>query len=142
MLLGRIRLAVQNSLEERELVQKRLKYQYNFLWVTDFPMFCIDKDTGVLSSVHHPFTAPHPDDLELLTTQTNLFNIRSQAYDLVLNGEEIGGGSIRIHNSDLQKKVLQDILNIKYDHLQHLLDALASGCPPHGGIALGTIFNL
>lgn len=97
----------------------------------------MDEDTQKLESTHHPFTAPHPDDLELLNAKTDLEKIRSQAYDLVLNGQEIGGGSIRIHNANLQKMILDDILGINYNHLVHMLDALESGCPPHGGLALG-----
>lgn len=94
-------------------------------------------DEGGYESVHHPFTAPRPDDLQKLKNKEDLENIRSQAYDLVLNGNEIAGGSIRIHDGELQRTVLDDILKISHDHMQHLLDALESGCPPHGGIALG-----
>lgn len=68
---------------------------------------------------------------------TQVEQCRSQAYDLVLNGNEIGGGSIRIHDANLQRSVLNDILKLETDHLTHLIEALESGCPPHGGIALG-----
>lgn len=100
-------------------------------------MFSINESSGQLESVHHPFTAPHPDDLDVLYSTKDYTKIRSQAYDLVLNGQEIGGGSIRIHQADMQKNVLNDILKIEHSHLSHLIGALDSGCPPHGGIALG-----
>jgi aspartyl-tRNA synthetase len=120
---------------------------HNFLWVTDFPLFTTDEQTGALETVHHPFTAPNPEDLHMLNEFTdyasttleqleNLLKIRSLAYDLVLDGQEVGGGSIRIHDSKMQKKVL-NILGLDTQNLQHMLDALESGCPPHGGIALG-----
>lgn len=109
----------------------------NFLWIYDFPLFTMNEDTNELETTHHPFTAPHPDDADHLHNRTNLEQIRSLAYDLVLNGQEIGGGSIRIHDAQLQKTVLNDLLHLNSDHLQHMLNALESGCPPHGGIALG-----
>lgn len=136
-LLGRIRTAVMESLEEREVVPKRKNSDLKFAWVVDFPMFTKNEETGQLESTHHPFTAPHPADEHFLLSETRLEEVRSLAYDLVLNGQEIGGGSIRIHDGKLQKFVLEDILNIPYEHLRHLIDALESGCPPHGGIALG-----
>ncbi|XP_038210388.1 aspartate--tRNA ligase, mitochondrial-like [Zerene cesonia] len=102
------------------------------LWVVDFPLF-LKGDNG-LETCHHPFTAPHPDDFHLLETEP--LKVRSLAYDLVLNGNEVGGGSIRIHNAGLQEKIL-NLLNIDSSSLKHFLDALKSGCPPHGGIALG-----
>lgn len=114
---------------------------HEFLWIVDFPMFLRNNETQQLETVHHPFTAPHPADVHLLeSTDTKLIEkCRSQAYDLVLNGNEIGGGSIRIHDANLQRKVLNEILKIDADHLTHLLEALESGCPPHGGIALGEL---
>ncbi|CAH1389041.1 unnamed protein product [Nezara viridula] len=104
-----------------------------FLWLTDFPLFETAED-GSLNSVHHPFTAPHPDDLSLL--HTNPLLVRGLHYDLVLDGYEVGGGSMRIHCPDLQKNILS-MLNIFSSSLGHLIDALESGAPPHGGIALG-----
>lgn len=109
----------------------------NFLWVVDFPLFTPNTETGELETTHHPFAAPHPDDMGCLNDPENYAKCRSLAYDLVLNGQEIGGGSIRIHNASLQRKILNDILRLDSEHLEHLLDALESGCPPHGGIALG-----
>ncbi|XP_037926871.1 aspartate--tRNA ligase, mitochondrial isoform X1 [Hermetia illucens] len=137
-LLGKVRLLYVEDLEKRDLIPKRKNNKYNFLWVVDFPMFTrSESDPDVLESTHHPFTAPHEEDRELLKEKENLDQIRSQAYDLVLNGQEIGGGSIRIHDHEEQLFVLEDILKIPHEHLQHLLSALNSGCPPHGGIALG-----
>lgn len=109
----------------------------SFLWVTDFPLFGREAD-GTLSSVHHPFTSPHPDDLELLDSAPE--KVRALAYDVVLNGMELGGGSIRINHPGLQRKVLA-FLGIEAKDAQlrfgFLLDALSAGAPPHGGIALG-----
>jgi aspartyl-tRNA synthetase len=108
-----------------------------FLWVTDFPLFGREQD-GTLSSVHHPFTSPHPDDLELLDSAPE--KVRALAYDVVLNGLELGGGSIRINDPSLQRKVL-GLLGINAEDAQlrfgFLLDALSAGAPPHGGIAFG-----
>ncbi|XP_023930879.1 aspartate--tRNA ligase, mitochondrial-like, partial [Lingula anatina] len=87
-----------------------------------------------LESAHHPFTAPQPGQEELLYTHPE--KVQGQHYDLVLNGTEIGGGSIRIHNSQMQRYVLEEILKEDSSQLNHLLQALDSGCPPHGGIAL------
>ncbi|XP_055859210.1 aspartate--tRNA ligase, mitochondrial isoform X2 [Episyrphus balteatus] len=134
-LMGRLRLDYADLLEENELLPRRKKMN-KFLWVVDFPMFFKTEDGGY-ESAHHPFTAPQDEYLEQLKNKENLENIKSQAYDLVLNGNEVGGGSIRIHNKDLQKFVLEEILKIPHEHLNHLLSALESGCPPHGGIALG-----
>ncbi len=109
----------------------------SFLWVTDFPLF-IREQSGALSSVHHPFTSPHPDDLQLLDTQPE--KVRALAYDVVLNGTELGGGSIRINDPALQRRILA-LLGIDARMAQtrfgFLLDALSAGAPPHGGIAFG-----
>ena len=108
------------------------------LWVTDFPMFEKDKNSNNWSSLHHPFTAPSIDDAEEL--ENNPGKVLSKAYDMVLNGSEIGGGSIRIHNKKMQAKVFK-LLNISDAEAQEkfgfLLQALEYGCPPHGGIAFG-----
>jgi aspartyl-tRNA synthetase len=115
--------------------------QWAPLWVTDFPMFGEETSTsGTLRyfPIHHPFTAPKTDEPESL--KQDFRNIESKAYDLVINGYEIGGGSIRIHQFNMQKAVFE-ILNINIleaeTKFSHLLSALRSGCPPHGGIALG-----
>ena len=108
------------------------------LWVTDFPMFEKDKNSNNWTSLHHPFTAPSIDDA--IELENNPGKVLSKAYDMVLNGSEIGGGSIRIHNKKMQAKVFQ-LLNISDAEAQEkfgfLLQALEYGCPPHGGIAFG-----
>jgi len=111
---------------------------YEFLWVVDFPLFEWNEDEKRYDSLHHPFTSPVPEDLEKLDTDPA--NICSQAYDIVVNGSEIGGGSIRIHNPKVQQKVF-DLLNISKQQAKQrfgfFLKALEYGAPPHGGIALG-----
>jgi aspartyl-tRNA synthetase len=108
------------------------------LWVTDFPLFGIDAATGGLAAVHHPFTAPHPEDIDNLESDPK--SVRALAYDVVMNGTELGGGSIRIHDREMQRRVL-GLLGISAEEAQarfgFLLEALSSGAPPHGGIALG-----
>ena len=109
-----------------------------FVWVTDFPMFERDPSTGALAAVHHPFTAPKPADLDLLDREP--WKARAQAYDLVHNGLELGGGSIRIHDPRVQARIFR-LLGIDEATAQarfgFLLEALRSGAPPHGGIAFG-----
>jgi aspartyl-tRNA synthetase len=110
----------------------------NFLWVVDFPMFDRDPVSGALAAVHHPFTAPHPDDIHLLDSEPH--RVRAQAYDLVLNGTELGGGSIRIADPRLQGRIFA-LLGIDEVTAQNrfgfLLEGLRAGAPPHGGIAFG-----
>jgi len=112
--------------------------EYNFLWVTDFPLVEYSKEDHRYHALHHPFTAPKPEDLDKL--DENPEEVRSRAYDLVLNGFEIGGGSIRIHDRELQTRMFE-LLGIEKDEAQKrfgfLLDAFKYGAPPHGGIALG-----
>lgn len=112
--------------------------QYEFLWVTDFPLFGWNADEGRLESMHHPFTSPHAEDMHLLETEP--LKMRSSGYDIVLNGYEIGGGSQRIHNGDLQEKIFK-ILNLTKEDIEQkfgfFVDALKYGTPPHLGIALG-----
>lgn len=136
-LLGKIRSELIEHFSTNSSLIKIPEKQFNFLWVVDFPLFTLNDETNELETTHHPFTAPHPDDLHLLEQPENLTKIRSLAYDLVLNGQEVGGGSIRIHDADLQQRILKDILRLETSHLTHLIEALESGCPPHGGIALG-----
>jgi aspartyl-tRNA synthetase len=108
--------------------------QVNLLWVTDFPMFEWNADEKRLEAIHHPFTAPHPDDLSDLTTA------RAQAYDIVFNGTEVGGGSVRIHQREIQEQVFTAIglsPEEANDKFGFLLEAFDYGTPPHGGIAYG-----
>ena len=113
-----------------------------FWWITEFPLFEGVSPEGMPIPAHHPFTMPHPDDVERLTTATGgeLLELRSQAYDLVLNGWELGSGSVRIHRREVQQQVF-DLLGIGPEDAQHrfgfLLDAFRYGAPPHAGFAFG-----
>jgi aspartyl-tRNA synthetase len=132
--LGRIRLKVAELLD---LV--RDSKELRFLWVTDFPLLVFDPAEQKWNAMHHPFTRPKSEDVGLLE-EGDLAKVRAEAYDVVLNGVEIGGGSIRIHEQDLQAKLFQ-VLGINPEQQQrlfgHLLKAFTYGAPPHGGIALG-----
>ncbi len=111
---------------------------YNFLWVTEFPMFEYDETEKRLQALHHPFTAPMEADLDKL--ESDPLALRSRAYDLVLNGSEVGGGSIRIHQHDVQERVFAALGMDREDYEEKfgfMLQALESGAPPHGGIAFG-----
>ena len=111
---------------------------WEFLWVTDFPLLEFDPEEDRWVAMHHPFTSPRPSDLPLLKSDPGA--ARARAYDLVLNGSEVGGGSIRIHNRDVQQRMFR-LLGIEEEEAQRrfgfLLDAFRYGAPPHGGIALG-----
>ncbi len=115
---------------------------YKFAWITDFPLFEYNEDEKRFEAMHHPFTAPMEEDMEKFMSidTSELPSVRAQAYDLVLNGHEIGGGSIRIHKKEVQDKMFQ-LLNINKEEADakfgFLLEALEFGAPPHGGIALG-----
>jgi aspartyl-tRNA synthetase len=115
------------------------KNEFAFLWVTEFPLFKWNAEEKRWDSEHHPFTSVHPDDVGRLDG-TDLNNIRSRAYDLVLNGNEIGSGSIRIHRRDMQKRIF-DIIGIKPEEIEgrfgFLLRAFEYGAPPHAGVAYG-----
>ena len=115
---------------------------WNFLWVVDFPMFEFNAEENRLEALHHPFCAPNAADLGVdpAAWPTTLPTARAQAYDLVLNGLELGGGSLRIHDAALQKQVLQTIglpLEEAERQFGFLIEALDMGAPPHGGIAFG-----
>ncbi|MGO8787923.1 MAG: aspartate--tRNA ligase [Terriglobia bacterium] len=111
---------------------------WNFLWVVDFPMFDYDEKEKRFAAMHHPFTSPREEDLEKLESDPGA--VKARAYDLVLNGSEIGGGSIRIHRQDIQRRVF-GVLGLSEEQARErfgfFLDALEYGTPPHGGIALG-----
>ncbi|KAI8143086.1 tRNA synthetases class II-domain-containing protein [Fennellomyces sp. T-0311] len=142
-LMGRVRLYLSNVLQEKGLL-KLDPTMYKFLWIESFPLFSPDEqNVRTWQATHHPFTAPFDQDIPLLTTDPA--KVRGQHYDLVLNGMEIGGGSIRIHSPVMQKVIFDNVLQAsdsllekhEYQRFDHLVDALSSGCPPHGGIALG-----
>ncbi len=137
-ILGRIRLDSAKLLKARGRLEIP-EDQYNFLWVIEFPLMLHDEEAGRYVAAHHPFTAPVPEDLELLDSDPKA--VRGQHYDCVLNGWEIAGGSIRIHQPDLQKKVFEDFLQIPAEVVEerfgYMLNAFKFGAPPHGGIAVG-----
>ncbi len=137
-ILGRLRL------EAAALLQKRGKLtlrpdDWKFLWVVDFPLMSHDEAENRYVATHHPFTAPVPEDAAFLDSDPK--RVRGQHYDVVLNGMELGGGSIRIHQPALQKKVFEDVLKIPADVVEsrfgYMLKAFTFGAPPHGGIAFG-----
>ena len=136
--LGRLRLSIAKR-------QGLIKDGFRFCWVVDYPLLEWDEDEGRFQAMHHPFTSPTDEDIERMLNEDindnkGLSSLRAKAYDIVLNGYEIGGGSIRIHRADVQKKMFQ-LLQISDEEAQlkfgFLLDALRYGAPPHGGIALG-----
>jgi aspartyl-tRNA synthetase len=137
-ILGRIRLEASALLQKRGKLTVRAD-QWNFLWVIDFPLMSYDEERGGYAATHHPFTAPVPEDAQFLDSDPK--KVRGQHYDVVLNGMELGGGSIRIHQPALQKKVFEDVLKIPADVVEsrfgYLLKAFTYGAPPHGGIAFG-----
>ena len=125
-------------LEVAEQLGLRDKNKFACLWVVDFPMFEWSDEEQRLMAMHHPFTSPKPEDIELLST--NPAAVRANAYDMVINGVEVGGGSIRIHDNELQKKAFE-ILGFSEERAQsqfgYLLNAFKYGAPPHGGLAYG-----
>ena len=112
--------------------------QYNFLWVTDWPLFEYDEDAGRYFAAHHPFTSPKAEDVELLETEPE--KVKANAYDIVLNGYELGGGSIRIHDAQMQEKMFKALGftdEERNEQFGFLIEAFKYGAPPHGGIAYG-----
>ena len=116
----------------------RDKRQFSCLWVVDFPLFEWDEETQRFYAMHHPFTSPKPEDIPLLATDPGA--VRANAYDMVINGVEVGGGSIRIHDSGLQAQMF-DLLGFTPEKAQEqfgfLMNAFKYGAPPHGGLAYG-----
>ena len=115
------------------------KNRFDFLWVIEFPLLAFDKEMNRWYSSHHPFTAPVEADSDKLTSDPK--SVRGQHYDMVVNGVELGGGSIRIHQRELQQKVFKDVLQLPDEVIKerfgYMLEAFKYGAPPHGGIALG-----
>ena len=137
-ILGKVRL------EAAELLKKRGRLeidasQWDFFWVIEFPLMVFDDEEGRFVSAHHPFTAPVVEDRKYLDEDPK--KVRGQHYDLVLNGMELGGGSIRIHQPELQQKVFEEVLELPKDVIEdrfgYMVNAFRYGAPPHGGIALG-----
>ncbi len=137
-ILGRIRLEAAALLQKRGKLTIRAD-DWQFLWVVDFPLMSYDEAENRYVATHHPFTAPVAEDASYLDTDPK--KVRGQHYDVVLNGMELGGGSIRIHQPALQKKVFEDVLKIPADVVEsrfgYMLKAFTYGAPPHGGIAFG-----
>jgi aspartyl-tRNA synthetase len=137
-ILGKIRLYCADILK----AQGKLTIpsdRFDFLWVVDFPLLSFDKEQNRWYSSHHPFTAPVAEDIPFLKTEPK--KVRGQHYDIVVNGVELGGGSIRIHQPDVQRTVFEEVLQIPPEETRlrfgYMLDAFRYGAPPHGGIALG-----
>jgi len=131
---------VLNGLRNRLAAELKLydPKQMHFSWIVEFPMFAHDEEEEGWAAMHHPFTAPRPEDLDLIDTDPG--KMRAQAYDLVINGSEAGGGTIRIHDQQFQSKVFELLgvdAQMARERFGFLLDALQYGAPPHGGIALG-----
>jgi len=137
-ILGKIRLYCADILKGRGKLEIDPN-RFDFLWVTDFPLLSFDKEMNRWYSSHHPFTSPVVEDIPFLTEDPK--RVRGQHYDIVVNGVELGGGSIRIHQPELQRTVFEKVLELPEDVVQerfgYMLEAFRYGAPPHGGIALG-----
>jgi aspartyl-tRNA synthetase len=137
-ILGKIRLYCAEVLTAQGKLTIDPK-RFDFLWVVDFPLLSFDKEQNRWYSSHHPFTAPVAEDIPLLKSDPK--KVRGQHYDIVVNGVELGGGSIRVHQRDVQKTIFEQLLQISPEMVEarfgYLLEAFKYGAPPHGGIALG-----
>lgn len=137
-ILGRIRLYCADLLKSEGKLSLPPD-RFDFLWIVDFPLLSFDKEMNRWYSSHHPFTAPLPEDVPFLTSDPK--KVRGQHYDVVVNGVELGGGSIRIHQPEVQKTIFEEVLQIPPEMVQarfgYMLEAFRYGAPPHGGIALG-----
>ncbi len=139
-----LRIACDSMANLRKLFGKKLNLidekRFEFLWIVDFPLFQYNDEEKMWESEHHPFTSCHPDDVRLLEKGSDLGIVRSRSYDLVINGTEIGSGSIRIHDRKMQELIFKTIGISDEDALTRfgfLLDAFKYGAPPHGGVAFG-----
>jgi aspartyl-tRNA synthetase len=136
----RLELAKKFADKHKRFEQTGTEADYRFLWVTDFPMYEWDEDAKVWNAAHHPFTSPHEEDIKAGLLTSDKGAVRALAYDVVLNGTELGSGSIRIHRQDVQAEIFRS-LGMSDDEAKarfgFFLDALEYGTPPHGGIALG-----
>jgi len=142
---GLLRLAIQRAAIKQGLIIP--DQSHHFLWVTDFPLFTPNsggnepgqEGTSGFSATHHPFTAPKTaEDVDMMLTDP--MKVIAEHYDIVLNGVELGGGSRRIHNAEMQKYILEKILRVDPERMEsfsHLFNALRAGCPPHAGLAIG-----
>ena len=130
--LGNLRLEIARQLELLD------KNEYKFLWITEFPLLEWNEEAGRYTAMHHPFTMPMEEDLHLIDTDPG--KVRAKAYDIVLNGTEIGGGSVRIFNQEIQSKMFE-VLGFTKEQAQEqfgfLLNAFKYGVPPHAGLAYG-----
>jgi aspartyl-tRNA synthetase len=137
-ILGRVRLDCGELLRESGRSDAD-QNSFDLFWVVDFPLLTFDGELGRYVATHHPFTAPVPEDLPML--HSNPAAVRGQHYDLVMDGVELGGGSIRIHSPELQKDIFENLLKIPADAVEqlfgYLIRAFHYGAPPHGGIAIG-----
>lgn len=137
-ILGKLRLYAADILKGQGKIQIPVD-RFDFLWVIDFPLLTFDKEQNRWYSSHHPFTAPVEEDIPLLKTDPH--KVRGQHYDVVVNGVELGGGSIRIHQPEVQKTIFEEVLQIPSEETKlrfgYMLEAFRYGAPPHGGIALG-----
>lgn len=136
--LGRIRLQCADLLQQKGKLTIDPN-RFDFLWVIEFPLLSFDKEMNRWYSSHHPFTAPVEEDIPFLESDPK--KVRGQHYDLVVNGVELGGGSIRIHQPEVQRTIFEKVLQLPEDLIKarfgYMLEAFRFGCPPHGGIALG-----
>jgi aspartyl-tRNA synthetase len=140
--VGALRLQLAQKFADKHglFTQTGTEADYKFLWVTDFPMYEWDEETKIWNAAHHPFTSPHEDDIKSGALFNDKGSVRALAYDIVLNGTELGSGSIRIHRQDVQKEIFRSLGMSDEEAKQRFgffLDALEYGTPPHGGIALG-----
>jgi aspartyl-tRNA synthetase len=136
----RLTLAAKFADKHKRFEQTGTAADFKFLWVTDFPMYEWDEEHKVWNAAHHPFTSPHEEDIKAGKLTNDKGAVRALAYDIVLNGTELGSGSIRIHRQDVQAEIFRSLGMTDeeaHERFGFFLDALEYGTPPHGGIALG-----